>query len=188
MIDCQSGKQGGGGGEVIQQKEGKNSYCLKWFKWIRNKRCGLQLHPQIPVQEGKSEVKSSFPVSDTALVGSQPSVNIPHEHRECYLKEACYLSATLLLPVGVWAQASWGENYTTGGKLKSRRKEKPINNQHGYSAVIRLSPDLLLYSGNCICLTGTVSGVQAWIHSPGTRFERDRICTLETKREENIIK
>lgn len=135
------------------------------------------------MQEGKSEVKSCFPVSNTALVGRQPSVNIPSEHRECYLKEACYLPATPLLPAGVGARASWGENYTTGGKPKSRRKEKPINNQHGYSAMIRLSPDLLLYSGNCICLTGTVSGVQAWIHSPETWFERGRIYTLETKGE-----
>lgn len=136
-----------------------------------------------PHTGGEVRGKSSFPVSNTALVGRQPSVNIPYEHRECYLKEACYLPATPLLPGGVGAQASWGENYTTGEKPKSRRKEKPINNQHGYSAMIRLSPDLLLYSGNCTCLTGTVSGVQAWIHSPGTWFERVRIYTLETKGE-----
>lgn len=59
-----------------------------------------------PHTGGEVRGKSSFPVSNTALVGRQPSVNIPYEHRECYLKEACYLPATPLLPGGVGAQAS----------------------------------------------------------------------------------
>lgn len=172
MIDCQSGKQ-------RKEKKKKKSYCKSG---VTKQLCGLQLHPQIPMQEGKSEVKSSFPVSDTALVGSQPWVNNPYGHGECYLKEACYLPATSLLPVGVWAQASRGENYTTGGKLQSKRKEKPINNQHGYSTTTRLNPDLLLYSGNGVCLTGTVSGVQAWIQDLGSQFERDRMYAWERKR------
>lgn len=152
-----------------------------------NKRCGLQLHPKIPMQEGKSEVKSSFPVSDAALVGSQPSVSVPHEQGECCLKEACYLPATPLLPAGVRARAKRGENYTTRGKLKSRRKEKPINKQHGYSAMIRLSPDLLWYSGNCICLTCTVSKVQAWICSSQTQLDRQNIHLRGRGRKHNKI-
>lgn len=61
---------------------------------------------------GKKQLSSS----DAALVGSQPSVSIPHEQGECCLKEACYLPATPLLPAGVRARARRGENCITRGK------------------------------------------------------------------------
>lgn len=182
-MHCQLGKQRKK--RITQQKKGKkNSYGFKWFKWIRSKRCSLQLHPKSPMQEGKSEVKSSFLALTQLLLEASPQlashvsrVNVVWRKLVTFLPPRCYQRVSEPGP-GEGKTAQPGE---------SRRKEKPINNQHGYSAMIRLSPDLLWYSGNCICLTCAVSEAQAWICRPRTQLERQNLHFRDRGRKHNKI-